>query len=29
MGKVAKMVAEKCDKLEKELANAEQDKLQD
>ena len=29
MGKVAKRIAEKCDKLEKELANAEQDKLQD
>jgi hypothetical protein len=26
MGKVAKRIAEKCDKLEKELANAEQDK---
>jgi hypothetical protein len=28
VGKVAKRIATKCDKLEKELANAEQDKYQ-
>ncbi len=29
MGNIAERIKVKCDKLEKELANAEQDKLQD
>ena len=29
MGKAAERIKVKCDKLEKEMANAEQDKLQD